>query len=81
MVDEYHTTRCCAGCGHDLTKVHTNRWSDFKVAKYKAQLEAYNNDNRPFPPYKLHETHRIEGLCYCENIDCKYGRMFVVQEH
>ena len=77
MVDEYHTTRCCAGCGQDLTKIHTNRWSDFKVAKYKAQLKAFESGTRPFAPYRLHETHRIEGLLYCENQECKYGRMFV----
>jgi hypothetical protein len=77
MVDEYHTTRCCAGCGHDLTKLHSNRWSDFKVAKYKAQLKSFESGTRPFAPYRLHETHRIEGLLYCENRECKYGKMFV----
>jgi len=57
--------------------VYTNRWSDFKIAKYKAQLESFENGTRLFAPYRLHETHRIEGLCYCDNDNCKYGQMFV----
>jgi hypothetical protein len=79
MVDEFHSTRCCAGCGKDLPKVHTNRWSQFKIDKYNKQLAAFHQGKRAFPPYLLHDTHRIEGLVYCESetSECIFGRTFI----